>query len=410
MSFTVDDVYFLASPEGRAAAGHVADLEFSRARYVASTATVRAAYPAHHTQLVELVLARSKATAKLRAPADWLLTQQSVEQATPYPVAERRAKRIAATRPGAPVHDLTCSVGAELAELVRAGITTIGSDVDAARTIMASHNVPAAYVLRADALRPVSHGAVLIADPARRDGAGRIHDPTRLMPPLPELLEVVRGQPYAIKCAPGVDFATLDHGGEVEVTSLDAHAREACLWSADLAGGVRRRAVVMHSARGAQPGWTEEITDAAADRADGWGEADGGADGSLDRYIIEPDSAIVRAGLVRHWAVRHGLRQLDPRIAHLTGNEIPAGYSGFPVLEVQRLDIKVLKKRLRDLDCGSVEILVRGVDQDPDVLRTKLGLRGSRPLALVVSRVGSRAVAVICDARRHHQRPQQPGG
>ena len=42
------------------------------------------------------------------------------------------------------------------------------------------------------------------------------------------------------------------------------------------------------------------------------------------------------------------------------------------MLERSSLDVKKLRSRLRSLDCGSLEILVRGVDKDPDVLRKKL--------------------------------------
>lgn len=400
MAFSVDDVSYLRSVAGVAAAARVSELDFSRKSYLRSTAIARAEYPEHYAQLVDLVLARHKAERKLRDAAGWLLTAEAVEQATPWQVAQRRAERIATAMPGAVVHDLTCSIGAELAELVRAGITALGSDLDPARAMMAQHNAAQAYVLRADALAPVSRGTVAIADPARRDSSGRIHDPERLQPPLPRLLAILADRPYAIKCAPGLDFATLPHDGEVEVTSVDGAVREACLWSQEFAAGVRRRAVVIRSPRGDEPQWAEVITDADPEPEGG----QGGADGSWDAFIVEPDSAIVRAGLVRQWAARHGLRQLDPRIAHVTGPEIPAGYSGFKVIEQQKLDIKSLRRRMRELDAGSVEILVRGVDQDPDTLRAKLGLKGQRALALVVSRIGTSAVVFVCERRRHQAR------
>lgn len=59
---------------------------------------------------------------------------------------------------------------------------------------------------------------------------------------------------------------------------------------------------------------------------------------------------------------------------------------------------KHLKRRLADLDCGVLEILVRGVEVDPDKLRGRLKLRGSRSLAVVVTRIGRRGVVFICEA------------
>jgi hypothetical protein len=53
---------------------------------------------------------------------------------------------------------------------------------------------------------------------------------------------------------------------------------------------------------------------------------------------------------------------------------------------------------------GAAEILVRGVDVDPDALRSRLRLRGSQRVSVVVARIGSgpvsRATAFICRPSR----------
>ena len=116
------------------------------------------------------------------------------------------------------------------------------------------------------------------------------------------------------------------------------------------------------------------------------------------RYIIDPDGAIVRAGLVRHFAAAHGLWQLDERIAHLSGDALPQGIAGFEVIE--QVSLKQVRKALAALDCGSVEILVRGVAVNPDALRKQWKLKGSRALAVVVTRIGRSATAFICQPRQ----------
>ncbi|WP_435278602.1 THUMP-like domain-containing protein [Rhodococcus yananensis] len=381
--FTLADVEYLASADGVDALGRVDTLELTTRTRLADISWARTRFGDRTAMLVETVLARRKAALKLDGARDWLLTDDAVQQATPAVVAAHRARRLA----GRVVHDVTCSIGAELAALVGVADTVIGSDLDAVRLAMAAHNVPAAHLLRADALSPVTRGTTVVADPARRSGGRRTHDPAMLQPPLPDLLDVYRGRELAVKCAPGMDFDALDWDGEVEVVSLDGGVREACLYSRGLAEpGVRRRAAVL---RGDGAGFeiTDKHDDDIPDRPPG-------------EWIIDPDGAVVRAGLVRHYAAAHGLWQLDPRIAYLTGDAVPDGVRGFRILEQLKYTEKALRQTLARLECGSVEILVRGVDADPAVLRPRLKLRGDRPLSVVLTRIGRTPVAFVCEPTR----------
>ena len=56
------------------------------------------------------------------------------------------------------------------------------------------------------------------------------------------------------------------------------------------------------------------------------------------------------------------------------------------------------------MGCGAAEILVRGVDIDPAVLRKRLRLRGAQPLSVVITRIGAgsraKATAFICRPSR----------
>ena len=61
--------------------------------------------------------------ARARTPARWLFTDEALQQATPLPVAAHRARRLA----GVGVHDLTCSIGADLVALARCGLSGRGA-------------------------------------------------------------------------------------------------------------------------------------------------------------------------------------------------------------------------------------------------------------------------------------------
>ncbi|MEV0078190.1 class I SAM-dependent methyltransferase [Nocardia neocaledoniensis] len=394
--FGRDDVAFLGSAAGRAALAEVDRLELTTATHLRDIERVRRSHAEHAAALIETVRLRRKAAAKLPAAADWLFTDDALQQATPALVARHRAARLA----GRAVHDVTCSIGAELAELAPVCPVVVGSDLDEVRLAMAAHNLAVAplsapgrlaaqsrniVLAKADALVPTTRDTVIIADPARRADGRRTYDPAKLQPPLPDLLAAYAGRDIAVKSAPGLDFDRLGWDGEVEIVSLDGSVREACLWSPGLAGaGVTRRATVLDS-RGGATTLTDAEPDDIPERAPG-------------DWIVDPDGAVVRAGLVRHYAAKHGLWQLDPHIAYLTGDTVPAGMRGFRIEDRFELREKTLRQELSRRDCGALEILVRGVDVDPDALRKKLKPRGAIPYTLVLTRIGRTGTAFLCTA------------
>ncbi|WP_204081696.1 THUMP-like domain-containing protein [Mycobacterium riyadhense] len=393
LTFSLDDVDYLRSESGAAALREVAELPLTDATRVADTAAVRARFGARAAVLVETTLLRRRAADKLAGLediSDWLFTDEALQQATVASVALHRARRLA----GLVVHDVTCSIGTELAALRSTASRVVGSDIDPVRLQMARHNLglPDGRVdlCRADALHPVTRDAAVVVDPARRSSGRRRFNPADYQPGLGPLLDTYRRRDLVVKCSPGIDFdqvGRLGFDGEIEVTSYRGSVREACLWSAGLAGpGVRRRASVLD-----HRGQVTQITSA---------EPDDCPVRPAGRWIVDPDGAIVRAGLVRHYGARHGLWQLDPDIAFLSGDRLPQGERGFEVLEQLAFDERRLRQALIRLDCGALEILVRGVGVDPDVLRRRLRLRGSRPLSVVIARIGSgatsRATAFLC--------------
>jgi THUMP domain-like len=373
--FTLDDVAYLISDAEAIAA--VDALPLTASSYLTDVRTARELVGERSGAVIETVLLRRRAVSKVEDAGRWLFTDPALQQATPWPVAARRAQRFA----GRDVHDVTCSVGVDLAALGAVARRCLGSDVDPVRLAMAGHNtgIP---VVRADALRPVSRGTAVFADPGRRDAAGRrrwrVSD---FQPPLDELLEVYRGRDLAVRCAPGLDFDELPVTGEVELVSLDGQVREACLWTGSFAGP-RRRATVL---RTGGPEWT--VTD--AEPSDCPVRPPG-------EWIIDPDGAVVRAGLVRHYATRHGLGQLDERIAYLTGDTPPPGIRAFRILEHGHYSEKSLRAVLRRRAVGRVEILVRGLDIDPNKLRPRLKLAGDDEASVVLTRIGRIPVMFIC--------------
>ncbi|MBS9533990.1 class I SAM-dependent methyltransferase [Mycobacterium sp. M1] len=380
----------MSSAAGAADLAEVATFALTDATRVADVTALRTRFGDRVPALVETTLLRRRAAAKLgeSAAEHWLFTDDALQQASAAPVARHRAQRIATAAPGAAVHDVTCSIGTECVALSEVMAPVLGSDIDPIRLAMARHNLgERAGLVRADALHPVSRDTVVVADPGRRSGGRRRFDPADYQPALDRLLDVYLDRDLVVKCAPGIDFdqiGRLGFHGEIELTSWRGSVREACLWSPRLTEpGVRRRAVILDR--------DEQLTDADPDDCDV---------APVGRWIVDPDGAVVRAGLVRHYAARYGLWQLDPDIAYLSGDTLPVGVRGFEVLEQLPYSEKRLRQALVAADCGACEILVRGVNADPDVLRRRLRLRGSASLSVVLTRIGTaaaaRAIAFVC--------------
>ena len=367
----------------------VAALPLTKASYLADVATARRLLGDRAGAVLETVLLRRSAVSKVEDPERWLCTDTALQQASAAPVAALRARRFA----GRDVHDVTCSIGADLAAIARTAARCVGSDLDPVRLAMARHNVgPDVLLARADALRPASRATTVFADPARRDSSGRRRwRPADFTPPLDDLVAAWPGADLAVKLAPGIAAADLPAPGELELVSLDGQVREACLWTGSLAGqGIHRRATVLRSGRSE---WT--VTDQ---------EPDDSPVREVGEWIVDPDGAVVRAGLVRQYAVRLGFGQLDPRIAYLTGDTRPAGLRAFRVVEHGRYSEKALRQVLARHGVGTLEILVRGLDVDPNTLRPRLKLRGDTDATVVLTRVGRTPTAFLCHAERDESR------
>jgi hypothetical protein len=385
--FSPADVAFLRSSLGSAALAECETLPLSDKTRIADVGAVRRiAGEVHASAVLETVVLRRKAVSKLDGAEQWLFTGDALQQASASAVARHRAGRFA----GLDVHDVTCSIGADLVEIARVAATAIGSDLDEVRLAMARHNSSqvgvAPTLLRADALRPVSRSAVVVADPARRDASGRRSwRPADFLPPLDQLVDAYPGRDLAVKCAPGLDREDVPWADEIELVSLDGQVREACLWRGGIAGPARRATVLRSD--GTQ--WT--ITDDESDEV---------LPAPPGQWIIDPDGAVVRAGLVRHYGARHGLWQLDERIAYLTGDTPPPGVRAFRVLEHGPYNEKSLRTVLRKHEIGRLEILIRGLDIDPDALRRRLKLAGPAEASVVLTRIGRSPVAFLTRAER----------
>jgi hypothetical protein len=171
-------------------------------------------------------------------------------------------------------------------------------------------------------------------------------------------------------------------GWEVEFVADGRDLKEAVLWSPALSGpGIGSRATVLPAG--------DQLLPAPGDpvpcRLPG-------------EYLLDPNPAVTRAGLVEELARELGAWKIDPRIAFLSAETPPRTPFGrtLRVLDSGPWREKDLIARLRRHDVGALDIRRRGLAGDVDVLRRKLRTTGSTPATLVMTRVDDQPWALIC--------------
>ncbi|HEY0814430.1 MAG TPA: class I SAM-dependent methyltransferase [Pseudonocardia sp.] len=348
---------------------------------LALTDRLRARFPA---QLVAdgltLQRLRDRAEVKFTRAQDMMLTRDGAEQASGEVVAAHRARRLAT---GGLVVDLCCGIGGDLVALAAHG-PVLGVDRDPLHAWMAARNAAVLGVVgpvttQVADVRDVdlSAATAVFVDPARRTERGRTRDGE---PPLPWCLGLADRLPgVAVKAAPGLAHDAVPVGWEVEFVALGTDLKEAVLWSPALATSATRATVL--------PDGHTLLPQGA------WVDV-----GEPGEYLLDPNPAVTRAGLVAELAVAVGGRKIDERIAFLAvDSAVRTPFARtLRVLHSGPWREKELPARLHALDIGAVDIRRRGLAGDVDVLRKRLRLSGSRRATLVMTRARERPWALIC--------------
>ncbi len=168
---------------------------------------------------------------------------------------------------------------------------------------------------------------------------------------------------------------------EVEFASEHHDLKECRLWSPALRGAPRRATVLPSGATLAGAGTGAVV-----------GVAGPG------RYLLDPDPAVTRAGLVEELAVRLRAWKIDERVAFLSADEpLPTPFGRHYRVEASLpWQLKRLRATLRDLGVGAVSIRKRGSAVDTDDLARRLRLEGERRATVVLTRVADRPWALVC--------------
>jgi THUMP domain-containing protein/RNA cap guanine-N2 methyltransferase len=338
--------------------------------------------PAEAHAVATLMELRDRAAVKFSRGEVMYFTRAGLEQASGEMPAWYKAARFAGCER---VADLCSGIGGDAIALA-AVADVVACDSDRLATRLCELNA-AAYdsadrieVRCEDVTRTPLPADFLHMDPMRRILARKRIAWGEHQPPFSAAVELCQtADGAALKTAPSIPYTSFDPDCEFEFISEAGECKQAVLWFGALKRATRR-AVVLPS--------EEHIED---------GPVDIDAPGEPLRYIMEPDAAVIRAGLVQQLGARLEARQIDPQIAYLTA-DTPARTALAKCYEVQEVmpwALRTLKSYLHKRAIGHVTIKKRGMGVVPEEIRRRLRPKGDASATVILTRVLDRRVAIV---------------
>jgi hypothetical protein len=387
----------LLSPYGQEVLAEAALASHDEVDFLASAQALGRRFPDRLARAaLEQAILRGLARAKFSTAERLYFTREALEQATVEAVAAHRADRLASL---SPLFDLGCGIGGDTLALAKVA-QVVAVDRDELRLALMQANAAALGLDRqvlpvlSDLRSPgweFPRGCGVFFDPARRSGGLRRRSSEAYLPPLTLALAWAgRVGGMSIKVSPAIDLLeTRQFDAEVEFVSFQGDLKEATLWTGALKSASRRATLLPgpHTLTGRD----EPELAVSAPR----------------QYLMEPDAAVLRAGLVRTLGAHLGAAQIDSTIAFLTSDQpIHTPFArAFRVLEVIPFSLKRVREALRARGVGRVTIKKRGSAVDVDDLTRRLRLKGDEDATLVLTRVLGRPVAMIVEAVRPLDQP-----
>ena len=335
-------------------------------------------------------------------------TRRGFEQATGAELAVYKASRFADCDR---VADICCGLGGDLIALAsRPGSsgsssesTTVGVDSDDVTALFAARNLEVHLNGQQDSGIQQAKGRKnwvqrttfeklnlsefdgLHLDPDRRTERRTVHG-NRFSPSLEEVYTITcPKQMISIKVAPATPVD--DYFPQQLYREWIGDRRECkqqLLWS----GGECARLCEMFGSRTATVVLGDQVHQFSVreDQVD----VRAGVVEQAQKYLYEPHATVLAARLTDAMAVQYGARRSASDIPYLFSEE-PIEHpllSGFRVVSVMPMDMKVIMKSLNKYDLGRLEIKRRGIDNITAAKFAKFKTKGSISATLILARVG----------------------
>jgi len=378
-------------------------------------------------------LQRNRAAKKFSDPEKWLWTAKLLEQSSDEKVARMTA---AAFPNDARVIDLCCGAGADSVALARRGPVTaidrcevacaltranlamhfpmnfLGSLSDSPSVALGSKLDRSEYEVicsNAESIEIQTEDWIHV-DPDRRSNSGRTTLATFFHPGLDFLLDLMdRSTGGSIKLAPATkceyENAGADSNSTIKVDQAKI-GRQFIAWG----GSVRQQrwwwkvetypagttTVSILDRNDEWLHWT--VTNEDVSQCDQWSNIVDEVD-EIQGYIGDTDGCVRTAGLQGLLASNINALIIGNPFGYIVKRDKPETSSPlvhwFEIQATMPLDRKRLRTYLRERNVGVLEIKVRNIEVDPEMLRKEMKLKGSESATVLITRCGSKTIAIV---------------
>lgn len=386
---TVDDYRWLVSAAANPFLQQAASADSS---LVALTKRLRKELTPERTHLVlDHISLRERARVKFSDASKMYFTRKLLEQATDDQIANHKATRF---RVGESVADLCSGIGGDALALARRGPCLAIDRDPVAITLVEANGRALGVESLSCAVADVGEVATRLdceawhIDPDRRVASQRTSDAAYSEPSL-EVIRLLfdRVAAGSMKLAPGAELPEpwcRDSPMELEWIGSRRECRQQVVWLGRLAVANGKRTATVVDRNGIAHSFTGIVeTDVDVN--------------AVARFVYVPDSTLLASRLAESLASKLGLRATSYGISYFTSDTFHNSHllEAFEIEEVLPLDVKRLRRLLRERTIGTVEIKTRGVDIDPTEFRKKLQLKGTKSSTLLLFRSLDSTVAAL---------------
>ncbi|MBT4575558.1 MAG: hypothetical protein HOB92_03730, partial [Candidatus Cloacimonetes bacterium] len=223
----------------------------------------------------------------------------------------------------------------------------------------------------------------IFIDPDRRPGTSRRIAPEDYSPKFSQIIKLRDVCPnIAVKLSPAIDYKRLNipSNSTLEFVSENGTLKEILLCMGTLSPeNCERKAVLLPSELILKNSNVKiEIVE-------------------IQKYLFEPDPAIIRAGLVQELGSKIDYKLIDKKLALLTGSQISNTDFGklYIVKQIIKYDIKQVRKYIRENEIGELIIKTRGFPESVEQFRKKIKLKGKSSVIMFILRKGDDHIIIF---------------